>query len=58
MYAVTNLNPIAEKLAKIARKLGDKNPNEKAEAWKALVRTLDTFGADFNDLVMPEKCHG
>jgi hypothetical protein len=49
VYAVTNLNPIAEKLAKIARKLGDKNPNEKALAWKALVRTLDGFGADFND---------
>jgi len=47
---VTDLTPIAGKLAKIARKLGDKNPNEKALAWKALVRTLDTFGADFNDL--------
>lgn len=47
---MTDLNPIAGKLAKIARKLGDKNPNEKALAWKALVRTLGTFGADFNDL--------
>jgi len=47
---VTNLNPIAEKLAKITRKLGDKNPNEKALAWKALGRRLDSFGADFNDL--------
>jgi hypothetical protein len=46
---VTDLNPIVGKLAKIARKLGDKNPNEKALAWKALVRTLNTFGADFND---------
>jgi len=49
VYAVTDLNPIAEKLAKITRKLGDKNPNEKALAWKALVCTLDSFGADFND---------
>ena len=47
---MTDLTPIASKLARITRKLGDKNPNEKAEAWKALVRTLDTFGADFNDL--------
>jgi len=29
---------------------GSDNPNLRAEAWKALVRTLKTFGADFNDL--------
>jgi len=29
---------------------GSDNPNLRAEAWKALVRTLNTFGADFNDL--------
>jgi len=46
---MTDLSPIAGKLAKIARKLGDRNPNEKAMAWKALVRTLDSIGADFND---------
>jgi len=47
---VTDLTPIAEKLAKVVRMFGSDNPNLRAEAWKALVRTLNTFGADFNDL--------
>jgi hypothetical protein len=47
---VTDLTPIAEKLAKVVRMFGSDNPNLRAEAWKALVRTLKTFGADFNDL--------
>jgi hypothetical protein len=47
---VTDLAPIAEKLAKVVRMFGSDNPNLRAEAWKALVRTLNTFGADFNDL--------
>src|SRR6516225_4159698 len=49
-YDVTDLAPIAEKLAKVVRMFGSDNPNLRAEAWKALVRTLNTFGADFNDL--------
>ena len=47
---MTDLTPIAEKLAKVVRMFGSDNPNLRAEAWKALVRTLNTFGADFNDL--------
>ena len=47
---MTDLAPIAEKLAKVVRMFGSDNPNLRAEAWKALVRTLKTFGADFNDL--------
>ena len=47
---MTDLTPIAEKLAKVVRMFGSDNPNLRADAWKALVRTLKTFGADFNDL--------
>jgi hypothetical protein len=47
---VTDLTPIAGKLAKLVRMFGTTNPGERAVAWKALIRTLDTFGADFNDL--------
>jgi len=47
---VTDLSPIAAKVAKLVRMFGSDKPNEKALAWKALVRTLNTFGADFNDL--------
>jgi hypothetical protein len=47
---VTDLTPIAGKLAKLVRMFGTKNLSERAVAWKALIRTLDTFGADFNDL--------
>jgi hypothetical protein len=47
---VTDLTPIAGKLAKLVRMFGTKNLSERAVTWKALVRTLDTFGADFNDL--------
>ncbi|HVI63071.1 MAG TPA: hypothetical protein VM910_10875 [Bradyrhizobium sp.] len=47
---MTDLASIAEKLAKVVRMFGSDNPNLRAEAWKALVRTLNTFGADFNDL--------
>jgi hypothetical protein len=47
---VTDLTPIAGKLAKLVRMFGTTNPSERAVAWKALIRTLDTFGADFNDL--------
>ena len=47
---MTDLTPIAGKLAKLVRMFGTTNPSERAVAWKALIRTLDTFGADFNDL--------
>ena len=47
---MTDLTPIAGKLAKLVRMFGTTNPGERAVAWKALIRTLDTFGADFNDL--------
>jgi hypothetical protein len=50
VIAVTDLTPIASKLAKLVRMFGTKNLSERAVAWKALIRTLDTFGADFNDL--------
>ena len=47
---MTDLAPIAGKVAKLVRLFGSNNPGERAGAWKALVRTLNTFGADFNDL--------
>ena len=47
---MTDSAPVAEKLAKVVRMFGSDNPTLRAEAWKALVRTLKTFGADFNDL--------
>ena len=47
---MTDLTPIAGKLAKLVRMFGTKNPSERAVAWRALIRKLDTFGADFNDL--------
>ena len=47
---MTDVTPIAEKVAKLVCQFDSNNANQRAMAWKALVRALSTFGADFRDL--------
>jgi hypothetical protein len=47
---VADLTPIAAKLAKYVRLLGSDRKGEIAAAFHALKRTLESAGADFNDL--------
>jgi len=48
--AVANIAPIAGKLAKCIRMLGDKNRGERAAAFRVLERTMESNGVDWNDL--------
>jgi hypothetical protein len=47
---VTDLVPIAGKLAKLIRLLGSNRPGEVAATVEALNRTLQTVGADIHDV--------
>jgi hypothetical protein len=47
---VADLTPIAAKLAKCIRLLGSDRKGDIAAAFHALKRTLESAGADFNDL--------
>jgi hypothetical protein len=55
---VTDVTPIAEKVAKLVCQFDSNNANQRAMAWKALVHTLSTFGADFRDLGNLIECAG
>jgi hypothetical protein len=47
---VTDLAPIAGKLAKLIRLFGSNRPGEVVATVEALNRTLQTIGADFHDI--------
>jgi len=53
---VADLTPIAAKLAKYVRLLGSDRKGEIAAAFHALKRTLESAGADFNDLGNRVEC--
>jgi hypothetical protein len=55
---VTDVTPIAEKVAKLVCQFDSDNANQRAMAWKALVHTLRTVGADFRDLGNLIECAG